>query len=125
MVFAQMVVSDEDAVICDFLQYYQIMDYRSLPLQRAAILACGLPEDSRTMRSISGRKCTNTELYLMALIDSIRSLQYLYTKVHSKGHVAQPKSLIDIVLGKEDSSSVQGFDSPEAFEAARNRIING
>lgn len=41
-----MVALGEDSLICDFAQFYH-MDYRELSLEYAAVLAHGLPADSR------------------------------------------------------------------------------
>ena len=75
MLFAQMVVEHKDAIICDFLQYYHVLDYRSLPLQQAAILAFGLPPESRTMTSITGMKYSHSELLQIRCVFVARSLK--------------------------------------------------
>lgn len=122
-----MVVTDEDAVICDFLQYYQVMDYRALPLGKAAILACGLPADSRIMKALAGSKYTNSEIYQMMITDELRFISYMYRKIHFTGKHTPPERLIErLVTGKRTGDSdTEVFDTPEAFEAARNKIIKG
>ena len=126
MLFAQMVAEHEDAIICDFSQYYHVFDIRSLPLRQAAVLACGLPAESRTMKNITGRKYSSNELLQIMLIDEIRDLQYLYVKSHAgkKKNIPRPKSLMNRLLGKELSTDVESYDSAEAYEAARKRIIS-
>lgn len=120
-----MVADDEDAVICDFLQYYNILDYKSLSVKRAAILACGLPEESRTIKKLAGRTYTSHELYTIAILDVLRSIQYSYVKVHSKGHVQPPVPILDSITKKENPTDTQAFDSPDDFERAKTQIING
>ena len=125
MIFAQMVAEDEGAIICDFLQYYHVIDYKELPLQKAAIAACGLPAESRTMKKILGRQYTSSELLQIMLIDEIRTLQYIYVKSRAgKKKVVRPSSLMDKLLKRESKSDITGYDTPEAFEAARKRILS-
>ena len=53
-----LIASDEgkDKLICDFAQYYHVLDWRSLPVRLAATLAAGLPPDSRCMMHLAGQK---------------------------------------------------------------------
>lgn len=120
-----MVAEDESAIICDFLEYYHISDYKSLPLQTAATAACGLPAESRTVKRISGRQYTSSELLQIMLIDEIRTLQYIFVKAHSgKKRVTPPSSLMDKLLKRETPSEVEAFDTPEAFKAAWNKTVS-
>ena len=43
-----------DELICDFAEYYNVLDWRALPLPLAAVLAAGLPEGSRSVRRLAG-----------------------------------------------------------------------
>ena len=54
-ILAELIASDEDALICDFAQYYHVLDWHALPLRLAATLAAGLPETSRSLRKAAGR----------------------------------------------------------------------
>ena len=42
-----MIAADEDALQCDFMETYGVLDYRTLPLHAAARLAVGLRRNSR------------------------------------------------------------------------------
>ena len=43
-----MCIADRDAVVCDFAQYYHL-DFDRQPVGYAAVLAAGLPAESRIM----------------------------------------------------------------------------
>ena len=42
-----MIAIDEDALICDLAETYQIYDYRRLPVQTVAVFSLGLRDNSR------------------------------------------------------------------------------
>ena len=42
-----MIKTDEDALICDLAETYQIYDYKSLPAYMVATFSVGLRENSR------------------------------------------------------------------------------
>lgn len=113
-----------DALTCDFAQYYHIYDIDSIPLQTQAVLACGLPPDSRTIRQITGQKYSAEMTIQMAILDTLRSIEHSYVSVHSKRKVPKPKSIFE-TLNKEESAEVRTFRSGEEFERARARIIEG
>lgn len=114
---------DEAALICDFAEFYHIYDWNQFPLQRQAVLACGLPEKSRIIRKLTKQKAPLDTVLLMAVVDSIRSLEFTYISAHSKKKPKKPESLLS-ALGKDKSSNdVQAYDSVEDFEKARAKII--
>ncbi len=114
----------EAALICDFAQFYHIYDLDQFPLKRQAILACGLPEDARIIRKIIKQKVPTNTLLLMAVIDSIRDLEYQYVVSHSKKKKLQrPKSLLSTL--QEKQTEVASYDTEEEYEAAKRRIVGG
>lgn len=115
---------DEAALICDFAEFYHIYDWEQFPLQRQAILACGLPEGSRIIRKLTKQKAPLDTVLLMAVVDSIRSLEYTYVSAHSKKKPKKPESLLS-AFGKDKTKDVQAYDSAEDFEQARARLIGG
>src|SRR5699024_11907585 len=52
---ARMIQLDEDALICDLAETYQIYDYRQLPPTRVAVFSIGLRDDSRIKMKASGQ----------------------------------------------------------------------
>ena len=117
-----MIRQDESALICDFAETYHVFDYKSMPPKTAAILAAGLSDDSRIKRKISGQK-VKTEIMLLANIaDSLQLLVWSKTKdgQHNRN---RPKSIVEALVKEEEPSKYASFDSIEAYEAARKRIM--
>lgn len=118
-----MVREDADALTCDLAQVYHVFDWRALPLRTAAILAAGLPEDSRIMRRFHGMPTEETTI-LATIADGVRGIQWLLTKDGLEG-VNHPESILAILTGRNEPDEAYGFDSAEAYEEARARIIAG
>jgi len=112
-----------DALICDFAEYYRIYDWNTVPIRTAAVLACGLPDDSRTKKEISGNKGGTDTLLLTAILDGINTLGWMNTKDAQSGK-NRPESVFSAFTDKETEES-EGFDSGEDFLEYRARFVNG
>lgn len=122
MVLAVMLATDEDALICDFAEYYHIYDMQGLSPQYAAILASGLRDDSRIMLAMSNQK-VQVKTQLVAMIaDAVRWLCWSKTKDGSRNR-NRPESILDRLLQGPKVKEVQSFRTAEEFERARARII--
>ena len=123
-----MVAEDEDALICDFAQYYNIYDYTEMRPSKAAILAWGLPDDSRIKRKISKEPVsTNTQL-LAAAVDNLRFLCWTKTKDAEKGR-NMPKSILDMLMGNSDDKpkgkeKLTGYKTIDEYQKARAQLVN-
>ena len=116
-----MIRTDEDALICDFAETYNIYDFKRLPLKVAAALAVGLRDDSRIKMKLSGAQAPADVLLLAAAVDRLSLLVWAQTKDAEKGR-NRPKSILESFNPKESNSSV--FDSGEDFMKERERLIN-
>ncbi len=121
-----MIAVDEGALKCDLAETYRIYDYKSLPASLVATFSVGLRDDSRIKMKMSGAKAPLNTLILALLADRIGNLIWGLSEDGRNG-VNQPPQLIDIICGteKEDKSDVVVFDSPEAYEQARKKLIEG
>lgn len=116
-----MIAIDEDALICDLAETYQIYDYRSLPAKLAATLSVGLRENSRIKIKMRGDKLGDSDRMILGMIFDI------VAKIGWMGE-DKPPSMIDAMYGElpektEAESETQSFDSPEAYEQARKELI--
>lgn len=118
-----MVAADEDSLICDFAETYHIYDYRKLPLRYAAILASGLRANSRIKMKISGMKVPIDTMLSAAAVDALKYLVWSKTKDAAKGR-NKPVSVLEKLM-REEHNDIVAFSSGAAFEAARERILNG
>lgn len=125
MSLASMVIFDEDALICDMAETYGIFDLYALPAQLAATLAVGLREDSRIKVKMSGMKMDFNKYIIAALFDKVNWLCWTKTKDAQHGtHV--PESILDLLLQTDKPNAPDEFmvfDSPEAFEKARQDLL--
>ena len=115
----------EDALICDFAQYYHVYDLDSLNVRTAAILACGLPKESRTLKTLRKEKVDQNTMLMASILDTCRNIEYGVFQSHSKKKIKKPKSVVQKLLGidQDKKEEVKGFSSGDAFEVARQRLI--
>ncbi len=120
-----MLTFDEDALICDMAETYGVFNLFELPPQLAATLAVGLREDSRIKVKMSGMKMDFNKYILAALFDKVNWLCWTKTKDAQHGtHV--PESILDLLLQTDKQNAPDEFmvfDSPEAFEKARQDLL--
>lgn len=121
-----MIQFDEDALICDLAETYQIYDYRQLPLQMVAVFSYGLRESSRIKMAISNQYVSFEMILLAGISDKLSWILWTKTKDAEKGS-NKPVSILDNLTGQEDKhkSDIMAFDSGEEFEKMRQKLIEG
>lgn len=100
---------------------YGILDMFALPAGTAAVLACGLPTDCRSKRTLSGVPATRQEILLAGIFDKLSLLVWMQTKDGRNGQ-NRPPSMTEKLLGKQEEKP-EAFESAEDFERARARIL--
>lgn len=118
-----MIIEDEDALICDFAETYSIYDYRSLPVELAATLACGLRENSRIMMKLRGEKVSSDMAMQAMHLDALNMLVWMQTKDAAKGR-NRPKSVYK-AMTEEHKEKVVAFESGEELMKELRRIREG
>ena len=123
-----MLACDEDALICDMAEYYNINEMRELPARRLATLAFGLPPDSRIKMAISGLEVSPRILLLSLIADHLGTLVWMQTEDGAKG-VNRPASIVQALCGaraqEEKESNVQTYSSGKDFETAWRTLTGG
>lgn len=119
-----MVSKDEDALCCDMMETYHILDYRALPPLTAARLAFGLRDNSRVKMILSGQKTDTETTLLAALLDRVTWLAWAQTKDGRKNR-NRPESVLGLLLGEDrkTKSNIMSFATGEDFEAYRQKLI--
>ena len=109
---------DEDALFCDFAEYYHVFNWDALPIGKQAILACGLPAQSRIKKLVANMDFDFDTLLLAAILDQERIANWRYTK-DAKAKRNFPKSVVEAMTFREEKQEekVQTFDSGEEFKA--------
>lgn len=120
-----MIVTDEDALICDLAETYQIYDYRRLPLQTVAVFSLGLRDNSRIKMKLSGSKISLEQSLLASVADRLGILIWQKTKDGAKGNNI-PKSIL-ATLNREyeenEKSETRLFETGEEFLRARAKLL--
>ncbi len=115
---------DEDAVICDLAETYQIYDWRSLPLQTVATFVCGLGQNSRIKRKFNNDKYedfTVSEFLLMNIADALSIIAWQNTANGQKG-VNRPKLFTEQIENKQKSKALS-FNSIDDFNKKRQELL--
>ena len=112
-----MIEFDEDALICDLAETYQIYDYRSLPVKLVATLSAGLRDNSRIKLKAVGSPVDLETIMLAAVADNLSMIRAGF----SKDGRAKPYLFTEAIQG-EKKPKVRGFRTAEEFEAALKRI---
>ena len=109
-----MLETDEDALICDFAEYYHLFDWRSQGVKQAAILACGLPDSSRIMKKLSKQRITLDQALMALILDDLNTLLWRQTKQGQKGH-NRPQSVYKILNSEPVVREYEVFNSGDEF----------
>lgn len=103
-------------------QYYHIVEWEGLPVQKQAALVYGLPDHSRVKVRIKGGKYLSKEVLLAMLVDNTAHLIWMQSEDAQNGR-NRPKSILAAMLGEKEDNDVEAFDTPEDFERERDRIL--
>ena len=117
-----MVITDEDALICDFAETYGIYDYRRLPLRRAAVFASGLRENSRIKIKMSGLNAAPDTVLNAAIADRVGMLVWMQSTDGIKGR-NRPVSILEKLLNPQKEELIAAFESGRAFDEERKRLL--
>ena len=117
-----MIALDEDALICDLAETYQIYEFRAVPVKLIATLASGLGVNSRIKQKIRNEKASLDVMLLMSLIDHLKILIWQNTEDGRKG-INFPESILNQLFDPEQNELIHSFNSGEEFEEMRQRII--
>ena len=120
-----MIKVDEDALICDLAETYQIYDYRQLPPKMVAVFSYGLKDDSRIKMKLSSQTVPSDTLLLASMVDKLNTLVWFKTKDGQKGK-NMPPSIVSLLTGNEKSDvnkDMVVFNSGEDFINRRKMLL--
>ena len=120
-----MVATDEDALICDLAETYQIYDYRRLPLKMVAVFSFGLREDSRIKMKMNDIGVPFETLLLAGIQDKLSVLIWQQTKdgMNGRNYPASMLALLTKSQQKSKTSDLVGFESSEDFLREREKLL--
>lgn len=120
-----MVATDEDALICDLAETYQIYDYRRLPLKMVAVFSFGLRENSRIRMKMNDIEVPFETMLLAGIQDKLNVLIWQQTKDGMNGR-NYPQSMVAMLTStqvKAKTSDLIGFESSEEFLKEREKLL--
>lgn len=120
-----MIKLDEDALICDLAETYQIYDYKQLPAYMVAVFSCGLRDDSRIKMKMNNQLVPLETLLMASMTDELKLLLWSKTKDAEKNRNRPEPILKTLVVSKPKETDEVAFNSSEDFEKARNRLLKG
>lgn len=119
-----MVADGEDELICDFAQFYHVLSWRALPLSLAAVLAAGLPADSRCKLRRSGLTEPLSTILLARIGDQLETWLWAHIDKHKRAQ--KPVSILDTLLRREqEKPPIHVFRTGAEFRAAYQSWIRG
>ena len=120
-----MVATDEDALICDLAETYQIYDYRRLPLKMVAVFSFGLRENSRIKMKMNDIEVPFETMLLAGIQDKLNVLIWQQTKDGMNGR-NYPQSMVALLTKsqqKSKTSDLVEFESSEDFLKEREKLL--
>lgn len=118
-----MIKLDEDALVCDLAEVYNIYDYKQLPAYKVAVFSLGLDESSRIKLKITNKPIGFEAMLLAGIFDKVNLFFWSKTKDAEKNK-NKPDSIVDMLSGKQKAqNNVVVFESGKDFEANRNRLL--
>lgn len=117
-----MIKADEDALVCDLAETYNIFNYKELPLKLVATLSAGLRDNSRIKMAMSKSKISVEQTFLAAILDCLKVLVWLNSSDGAKGE-NRPTPILQKLLGVDEDKEILTFNSAEDFERERQKLI--
>lgn len=117
-----MVNEDEEALMCDLAETYNIYNMRELSPLKVAVFSCGLRDDSRIKKKLAGADLDLNTLLLAVCADSLQFMAWCQTD-NARKNINRPQSLLGILTRKNQGSDVVKFATGEDFEKYRQAVI--
>ncbi len=118
-----MIALDEDALICDFAEFYRIYNMYDYPVEYIATLANGLRDNSRIRHKERGLKVDLSLLLLAHICDNTAINVYAKTKDAKAGR-NKPASFVE-ALTADPKEKPREFYSGNDFDKEWERLKNG
>lgn len=109
-------------IICDLAETYHIHDFMSYKPSYIYILIEGLRDDSRLKMAVSGQNTDNGTILNALAVDYLALLAWSKTKDAQKNK-NRPKSIYEKLMNLSKDEAIEGFNSAEEFEKAKNEIL--
>lgn len=109
-----MIKTDRDALICDFAETYHILNMWAHPVPLVATLACGLGDNSRIRRKMSGMKTDMQTFLIASAVDRLSLLVWTKTEDATKGR-NRPDMIAKTLIERDDDPASLSIEEFERF----------
>lgn len=116
-----MIALDEDMLICDLAQYYNIYQLYDYPVEFIATLSSGLPINSRIKAKELGLRVDVHTLLLAHICDNTAINVYAKTKDAKSGR-NKPKSLVEAFTKTSEKKKTREFRTGADFDREWRRL---
>lgn len=118
-----MIATDEEALICDLAETYNIYNMRSFSPLEIATFSVGLRENSRIKLKLSGQTVPLETVLLACVVDRLSLLLWSKSKDATK-NINRPASILETLTQtrQEPERDYEVFNTPEEFEQAMKRL---
>lgn len=116
-----MMVTDEDALMCDLAETYGIYDMESLPVTKIATFSCGLRGDSRIMQIMTDKQSDIHILLLASIVDRLSFLAWTKTK-DAQNNRNRPESLVAKIYSKKTEKEYEVYENGEDLLARLDEL---
>lgn len=117
-----MMALDEDALICDFAEFYHIYNIYEYPPLYIATLAIGLRDNSRIKLKLLGLRVDLEMLLLAHIVDNTAINVYAKTK-DAKSGINKPTSFVELLTKKKETKEkAREFNSGADFDKEWRRL---
>lgn len=114
---------DEEALICDLAETYNIYRMKDFSPAEIATFAKGLRENSRIKLLINDEKISLETTLQASIVDRLSLLVWLNSSDGAEG-INKPDSILKLLRNEtEKSSDTCSYETIEEYEAERNRIL--
>lgn len=118
-----MLNTDQDALLCDLAETYNIFEIKELPVTKVALFCVGLRDNSRIKMKLANVNYELKDILLMSVVDYLAVMVWQKTKDARTGK-NRPQSILNKLLDVENKEDdVVSFASSEEFEKARAEIL--
>lgn len=115
-----MLMTDEDALLCDLAETYGIFDIEAFKPLKIATFAIGLKGDSRIMLKMTGQNVDSKTILLASILDRLSFLAWTKTKDAQSGR-NRPESVLNRLLNGNNNAQ-KDFEIYDTGEELLKRL---
>lgn len=118
-----MIALDEEALICDMAETYNIYNYKSVPCRLLGTLAAGLRDSSRIKQKMAGITSDPQTVMIASILDAVNLIWWSKTEDAEKNR-NRPKLVAEHFMDQSAKPKAERL-TPEEYREIRDSILKG